>query len=137
MDNTIDGAREKLLLAKLLLNKYGALHEFHVAQLKAYLYAAMSISIAGCAMVDTYKREVTFYILTEKEYYMKDGEAKKRSALSPRRLWPLPGAYRQHVNSAKETLTAWCQELLWPDTTIELIVDQGMPEAEDNTRDFT
>lgn len=117
-------AKETLALAKLMLNKFHALHEFHIVQLKAYPIACTPISLAGSVEVDTSTHSVLFTVQTMRSYVMRDGKAVPRRKYSPIGKLLVPKKkYLENKRLAKELLSVWTRELLWKDTKITVIFD--------------
>jgi hypothetical protein len=115
-------ARKNLLLAKMLLEKYGALHSFHTEQLQRYTIACCNYAIAGNVAVYAESKRVTFDIKTKRDYCVKDSKIKPRFKYSLMRLF-YHFKWEKEVLVACDNLTSWTRELLWPNTSISISID--------------
>jgi hypothetical protein len=133
-----ESRQNQYMLAKLLFTKYGVLHSFHELQLKYWPIACCNISIDGYAMVEPNLKKVTYWVYTKKYYKLSaegtveiDGSVSyetkpvKRSKFSPLKLIYAPGKkYKNEMKQAFINLETWTQDMLWPDTTVEMYYDE-------------
>jgi hypothetical protein len=111
--------RKSFLLAKLLLNKYNTIHQFHMDQLTKYPIACCETSISGSASLYANNRIVDFDIKSSKDYYLKDGKIKPRLKYSPIKLIYMIKEQKEK-DMAIRNLKLWTRELLWADTSISI-----------------
>jgi hypothetical protein len=125
-DNTkLSDLKSKVLLAKLLLLKYGILHSFHSQQLQYYVIGCCNITIDGSAQVAADKKLVKYELFTEKYYYKKMKKTIKRSKLDAFfAMWP--SKYKKECKDAYANLDMWCKELLWGDETTVVVEIDGV-----------
>lgn len=121
---TADGSglsehRKSFLLAKLLLNKYNAIHQFHMDQLTKYPIACCETSISGSASLYAAQRIVDFDIKSSKDYYLKDGKIRPRMKYSPIKLIYM-FTEQKEKDMAVKNLKNWTKELLWSDTSVSV-----------------
>jgi len=112
------------ILSKVLFERFGILHDFHIFQLKCYMVACSRISIGGEVRIDPDNKSVVFNLYTSKNYTTEDGKPVRRKRFSFKRLFGISRSnYRQEIKIAKSNLRKWTQRLLWPNTSIEINVD--------------
>ena len=117
--------RSQLMMAKILLRKYGCLHDFHIRQLENYPIACCKISLAGDVEVDAENKKVTFKIKTSRKYKLNGDEVIERQKYSVIGKWNTSDAeYKEQIEFAKINLNTWTKELLWgPETNVKVTVD--------------
>ena len=125
--------KDKLVIAKLLLRKYGMMHELHMRQSEVYPVACCPIAIDGEAEVNVDSRSVVYRVYTNRFYKEKGSERielpVKFNFKSPFDFTWLKikfgkKEYKQQVDLASINLNTWTKELLWGDeTSIKVIVD--------------
>lgn len=108
---------EQYYLAKIILNKYGALHEFHVLQLQYYIIGCCNISLAGTFSLSPEKRTLSFSIQTERNYNKKKKELVKLKKKNPKISIK---KHKEEMKIAQTRLDNWCKKLLWDDIKVEL-----------------
>jgi hypothetical protein len=117
-------AQQKWTLGKLLLTKFGVLHDFHIHQMEAYTYACTPLTLEASFEVDTEAR-VVIYRLKTKHHYTKKGEALiKRKKYDPRKL-KTTFKYNKETAAAVKNLKLWTKHLLWENTKIEVYIDDA------------
>lgn len=118
--SNVSQLKEKILLAKLLFQKYEVMHQFHVEQLKAYPFACCTISVDGEASVIAEEKTIKFVISTKKKFHRKGQTVSKnglfRNILST--VLVTNSRYNKERYLALKNLTAWCRELFWVDTKV-------------------
>lgn len=116
--------REKLRLAKLLLFKYGTLHEILTYQMTCYTVTCCPIAIYGTVEVDADNRMVTYNVKSSFLFYRDENSFKPLSSVRTKANLFLKGKeYQENIEMAKINLNTWNKEILWPDTTVKLIFD--------------
>lgn len=117
--------QQQLALAKILVRKYGVLHEFHSVQLKNYCVACAPMIIGGTAEVNMEEKSIVFRLQSDFHYYLNGGKVADRSKYSIKRLLSfLPFLYDKQVGGAYQNLNIWCKELFWGESTkIRLFID--------------
>lgn len=118
--------KQQLLLAKLLLRKYGTLHEFHVKQLENYPIACCGISLEGEVEVNGDNKSVTFKIKTKRDYQLNGKEVVERGKYMKffGKIAISATKYKEEIEFAKTNLNTWTKELLWgPETDVRLVID--------------
>ena len=112
------------ILSRILFEKFGILHQFHVYQLKCYMVACCNISIGGAVKVDADNRSVTFELYTDKNFQIVSGSPVPRSKFSWRRMFGISKSrYREEIKTAKYNLRTWTQRLLWSNAEVHVIID--------------
>lgn len=118
--------KQKLLLAKVLLRKYGMLHEFHISQLEHYPIACCKISLDGEARVYAADKTVVFDIKTSRKYTKKNGSIVERNKYSLLgKISVSKKAYEEEKGLAFINLYTWTRELLWGEETIVKVIIDG------------
>lgn len=115
-------AKRNLLLAKMLLEKYGAIHAFHTEQLQRYTIACCDYAISGNVSIFPDDKKVVFDIKTKKDFYVKNSRIQPRFKFSPMKLVYL-FKYSKETDVAVLNLKTWTRELLWSNTAITVIID--------------
>jgi hypothetical protein len=121
-NNGLTEARRNLLLAKMLLDKYGVIHSFHTEQLQRYTIACCDYAIAGNVAIYAESKRVIFDIKTKRDYYVKDSKIKDRFKYSLARLY-FQYKYGAEVELAVINLKTWTRELLWTKTELRITMD--------------
>lgn len=123
-DLDAESRRQNLILAKILLRKFGILHEFHAQQLERFTVACCLSSVSGEVIVNGDDKSVTFDIKTFR-FFKKNGNQilpRKKYSLMGYLKFP-PKKYDEDKKLAKENLVNWTRELLWTDTEVKVIID--------------
>lgn len=123
--SALSDLKSKVLLAKLLLLKYGVMHSFHEQQLEYYLIACCCIAIDGTVSVLPSTKTVKFEIMTEKFFYKERKQTKKRHKLATY-FNVAPWKYKKECSVAVKNLDMWCKELLWGDDTTVIVTVDGV-----------
>jgi len=124
-ETSAESWQQQIALAKILVRKYGVLHEFHSVQLKNYCVACAPMIIGGSAEVNMEEKSIVFRLQSDFNNYLKDGKVVERSIYSPKKIMSLlPFSYPKQVSDAYKNLNIWCKELFWGESTkIRVFID--------------
>lgn len=122
-DAALTAAKRNLLLAKMLLDKYGVIHSFHTEQVQKYTVACCDYALSGMVAIYPEDKRVTYDIKTKRDYYIKKMKINARNKFSPMRPILHYYRYEKEVEIAVYNLKTWTRELLWPDTEIRITID--------------
>jgi hypothetical protein len=123
-DLDAESRRQNLILAKILLRKFGILHEFHAQQLERFTVACCHSSICGEVIVNGDEKSVTYDIKTFRFFKKNGNQTLPRNKFSVMGYLKFPPRkYEADKKLAKENLVSWTKELLWPDTVVKVIID--------------
>ena len=115
------------ILARVLFQKFGTLHDFHLHQLGRYSISCCRISYGGTFRINPNSKTVSFFLQTERDYVLEGDKKVKRARYSPLGYLKVPSKrYRSEHKLAKSNLSKWVSCLLWPDTKVEVYFDKEM-----------
>jgi hypothetical protein len=115
------------ILARVLFQKFGTLHDFHLHQLNRYSISCCNISYGGTYRINADTKTVSFFLQTERDYILKEDKKVKRSKYSIMKYMKVPNSrYRSELKLAKGNLSKWISVLLWSDSKVEVFFDKEM-----------
>lgn len=118
------------LLARVLFQKFGTLHDFHIHQLSRYSVSCCNISYGGQYRINSNTKTVSFFLQTERGFILKEDKKLPRSKYSLVKYFKVPNSkYRSELKLAKINLSKWISTLLWPDAKVEVYFDKEMESA--------
>lgn len=111
---------QEYLLAKLMLNHYGLMHEYFITQMRCYTIACCNISVGGSFKIINAEKAITYEIFTEKFYKnLKKKKSKLASMISMTN-----SKYKSERSAAAKNLKVWTKDLLsWKDADIRVVID--------------
>ena len=117
------------ILARVLFQKWGTLHDFHFLQLKRYILVCCNITLGGAFRIDRKNKTIEFYLDTERNFYLKDDVRVKRKKYSPMGYIKVTAKeYKKETKRAKDNLTRWTRGLLWPESDVKVFFDKEVPK---------
>lgn len=127
----VDTVKQKVLLSKLLLQKYGVLHQFHVEQLKRWPFAASKFVVGSYSSVDPNTCTVVYNLFTNSDFFRKEGTVYKRAKFSPLYFFnKLTFSLKKEKKMIEYILSKWTKDLFWGQKTKVIFNFNSMVEYE-------
>ena len=109
------------VLAKIMLNHYGMMHEYFTIQMQYYTIACCGISVGGQFKIIPAEKMISYEINTEKTKPLKLKKAKSKSP-APKKI--TKKAYLKECQVATNNLRDWTRKLLsWNDADVRVTID--------------
>lgn len=129
-----EDTREKILMSKAMLYKYGALTPFHAKQLELLPLVSHPMAIHSVAVVDGIEKAVEYYIFTKRNYTYENKILSKLEQWAPLAIINKMMSFFSHKEmeaDSKRRLTEWTPEFMWPNTKVTVYIDKDVPPMND------